>query len=141
MKGSIAAAVAATCIASNVACATTTLPTVDPHIADVRTGGYWKEDGRDGHYRVVLSHGGWEEINTTVLLEWIATGRGEDRESTVAYSNVLFENLLGSVDISTFTAYPSGVRLELSGLLQDGHKYHCRVDLNPGGIYRKARGC
>ena len=47
------------------------LPSIDPHIAFVTTGGFW-ESGRDrGQFRVVVTNQGWEHVSSKVELQWL----------------------------------------------------------------------
>jgi hypothetical protein len=115
---------------------------VDPSISDVRSAGYWTDGDSDGSYRVVLSYGGREEINTTIVLEWVSRG-GEDpaQPPSIAHSAILYGALLGTVEIRSFNSTKSGATLELVGTLQNGDKYHCEVRLVPGGKYSKGPTC
>jgi hypothetical protein len=40
-------------------------------VADMASGGYWKTDGSDGQYRVVVLTGGREHVSSLVYLQWI----------------------------------------------------------------------
>jgi hypothetical protein len=115
-------------------------PTVDPSVFEVRSSGWWKEADHGGTYRVVVRHGGFEHINTSVQLEWLMQANAATNQHVV-HSALLLDTLLGSVTIKSMERTEDGVKLVLGGPMDQGPDYYCEVALQPGGKYTKVAGC
>jgi hypothetical protein len=115
-------------------------PSVDPSVVEVRSVGWWEEAGHGGTYRVVVRHGGFEHINTSVQLEWLIQANPVTNQHVV-HSALLLDTLLGSVTIESMERTDGGVKLVLAGPMDHGPDYHCVVELRPGGNYTKVVGC
>ena len=44
---------------------------VPPEISEVRTAGWWRSEGAEGTYRLILASKGTDKAVTTVHLQWI----------------------------------------------------------------------
>lgn len=84
-----------------VVCPTLAAPedALDPSVAFVTTGGYWpasrKSDAEHGHYRVVVTNGGWEHVSSRVRLEWIL--EDPNSKSTKVLKSVEVKELSGGM--------------------------------------------
>jgi hypothetical protein len=99
-----------------------------------------EEAGHGGTYRVVVRHGGFEHINTSVRLEWLMQADTATKEHVV-HSVLLLDTLLGAVTIESMERTEDGVKLVLAGPMDYGPDYHCVVALRPVGHYTKVVGC
>ena len=41
-------------------------------VQSVQSGGYWQKGDQDGHYRVVVTSGGFEHVISRLFIQWIA---------------------------------------------------------------------
>ena len=53
-----------------------TLPTVDPRVEAVVSGGSWVQGTRRGRYRIIVATEGWEAIRRRAFVQWIEEGGG-----------------------------------------------------------------
>jgi hypothetical protein len=59
------------------------LANIPIEVASVVAGGYWKEGGSDGRYRVVVINEGWEHVHSRVYAQWIRTNQEERSEQVI----------------------------------------------------------
>lgn len=95
---------------------------------------------QDGWYRVVVANFGFEHISSHVRIEWLATP-GEDGEVRVAKKVVLYDVLLGSVDIESMRSDKAKTTVIISGVLRDDSKYRCQLVLRVDGSYSRGATC
>ena len=46
-------------------------PLVDGNVDDVKTFGYWEENGKNGIFRLVITSSGFEHIHNQVYAQWL----------------------------------------------------------------------
>jgi hypothetical protein len=113
---------------------------VDPSITDIRSAGFWEDAGHSGTYRVVVRHFGFEEISSSITLEWVSDSTRES-SAHLNHSVILADALLGAIGIDSLRAMNGGVQLVLIGPLHNGSQYHCVVVMRPDGSIGKGYGC
>jgi len=116
---------------------------VDPSVTSVLAAGYWEHAGKRGTFRVVMSQGGFEHINTTVVAEWLEESSGSTSSPRVRTSRDLLRNHLASFDMPSLKVYPNRVRVTLNGVLTQmpDSKVSCVFDLLGDGTVRVVREC
>ena len=120
-----------------------TPPSVAPSVVSVVTAGHWESGGTHGTYRVLLLRGGFEHVTSRVIAEWIADPTAATREAHVAYSKVLVDNCLCSLDTPQVEPIEGGVRVALSAELSHvpGKSLTCVFELRPKGQLLVLRQC
>ena len=113
---------------------------VDPAISTVRSGGFWESKQHRGHYRVVVAHLGVEHIQSNIRIEWMRDAT-PSTPTLIEKSEVLHESMLGTIDVDSMAWSEKGTEVVLSGPLQDGSQYRCRLLLGIDGSYAKSKGC
>ncbi|MEJ0012600.1 MAG: hypothetical protein WDM94_08230 [Bauldia sp.] len=48
------------------------LKTLPGNVEDVRVGGTWDADGKNGIYRVIVSRSGGDEVTARLFIQWVA---------------------------------------------------------------------
>ena len=112
------------------------LPSIDPHIAFVSTGGFWESGPDRGQFRVVVTNQGWEHSSSKVELQWLL----EDvaARDLRLYKSVEVKELSGglmSVGQPTFT--PEGTVVLHASLKTGESTVFSLTPLQPG-MYRIA---
>ncbi len=49
-------------------------PSFSGRVSEVQTGGYWRVQRAEGHYRLLVVQFGWEHVNCEVFVQWIDLG-------------------------------------------------------------------
>jgi hypothetical protein len=78
------------------------LKTLPGNVEDVRVGGTWDEDGKNGIYRVIISRSGGDTVTARLFVQWVSyddTG-GAKVENTIEIKELAALN----VDIVDFTS-------------------------------------
>jgi hypothetical protein len=116
---------------------------VDPSVTSVVTAGYWELSGKSGTFRVVMSHDGFEHVNTTVVAEWVEESSSPTSSPRVRTSRDLLRNHLASFEVPDLKIYSNRVRVTLKGVptqIPDS-KVSCVFDLLGDGTVRVVREC
>jgi hypothetical protein len=82
------------------------LKTLPGNVEDVRVGGTWDEDGKNGIYRVIISRSGGDTVTARLFVQWVSyddTG-GAKVENTIEIKELAALN----VDIVDFTSESDG---------------------------------
>jgi hypothetical protein len=82
------------------------LKTLPGNVEDVRVGGTWDEDGKNGIYRVIISRSGGDTVTARLFVQWVSyddTG-GARVENTIEIKELAALN----VDIVDFTSESDG---------------------------------
>jgi hypothetical protein len=118
-------------------------PSVDPAISFVTTGGYWKRDGQDGAYRIVVRQSGYEHVSSQVTVQWVARPTSENAQGTILRSLELVAGGFFSFGEPRLTRLSDGVRVSLIGVdtHQPGRKVGCIFELNSAGRKRTIKSC
>ena len=118
-------------------------PVVDPAISFVTTGGYWKDDGQDGVYRIVVRQGGYEHTSSQVTAQWVAGPTSENAQATILRSIELVAGGFFSFGEPRLTRISDGVRMSLTGVdtHQPDRKVGCIFELNSAGRKRTIKSC
>lgn len=84
---------------------------VPGEVYQVRTLGSWREGDRAGTYRVVTLRGGFDRVQTVVMIQWMAQGLDQGVPGVVASRRVELLDDLGPVTVSAVreTAGPNGL--------------------------------
>jgi hypothetical protein len=118
-------------------------PAVDPAISFVTTGGYWRHDGQNGVYRIVVSQAGYEHVSSQVTAEWVSEPTSENARATIAHSIELVAAGFFSLGEPQVTRTADGVRVSLAGVdtHQPARKVTCVFELNSAGRQRTIKAC
>lgn len=73
--------------------------TVPVDVVDVRSLGRWRTDTGSGTFRVVTREGGLERVQTTVAVEWLASGLADATPELVAVREVELLGDLGPIAV------------------------------------------
>jgi hypothetical protein len=82
------------------------LKTLPGNVEDVRVGGTWDEDDKNGIYRVIISRSGGDTVTARLFVQWVSyddTG-GAKVENTIEIKELAALN----VDIVDFTSESDG---------------------------------
>lgn len=88
---------------------------VPGNVYEVRTLGSWREGNRAGAFRLVILRGGFDRLQTVVLVQWMAQALGEDAPEVVDEQRIAILDELGPTAVRTVrsTPEPNGLRLSI----------------------------
>lgn len=73
--------------------------TVPADVVDVRTLGRWRTAGGSGTFRVVTREGGLDRVQTSVAVEWLASGLADATSELVAVREIGLLGDLGPIAV------------------------------------------
>lgn len=78
------------------------LKTLPGNVEDVRVGGTWDEDGKNGIYRIIVSRSGGDAVTARLFIQWVAYN---DTGGATVENTVEIQELADlKVDIVDFTS-------------------------------------
>jgi hypothetical protein len=82
------------------------LKTLPGNVEDVRVGGTWDEDGKNGIYRVIVSRSGGDAVTARLFIQWVAY---DDTGGATVQDTIEIKEMAGlKVDIVDFTSESDG---------------------------------
>jgi hypothetical protein len=84
-------------------------------VYEVRTLGAWRDGNRAGPYRVVTLRGGFDRVQTVVMIQWMEQRLDQQAPSVVAVRRVELLDDLGPITVSAVqaTEAPNGLNLSI----------------------------
>lgn len=88
---------------------------VPGEVYEVRTLGAWRDGSRAGTYRIVTLRGGFDHIQTVVMIQWMEQGLDQGAPSVVAARRVELLDDLGPIAVLAVreTTVPDGLNLSI----------------------------
>jgi hypothetical protein len=88
---------------------------VPGNVHEVRTLGSWRDGNRAGTFRVVTLRGGFDQIQTSLIVQWMEQGLGEEAPDVVASRRVEVLEDLGPIVVLAVreTSVPDGLQLSI----------------------------
>jgi hypothetical protein len=88
---------------------------VPGEVYDIRSLGAWREGRRAGTYRVVTLRGGFDRIQTVVIVQWMEQASGQDVPAVVATRRIELLDELGPITVSAVeqTSAPNELNLAI----------------------------
>ena len=83
-------------------------------VYEVRTLGAWRDGNRAGTYRVVTLRGGYDRVQTVVVVQWMAQELDQEAPSVVAARRVELLDDLGPITVAAVQATEAPNELKVS---------------------------
>lgn len=107
------------------------IPSPDPKITSVISGGHWEDGEEHGSYRVVMWSEGYEHVSSGVLAEWISDPQEAGESPRVVHSRILVAPGLMSLQTLRNAGVEDGFGVILEGTptYESSLRVSCRFDV------------
>lgn len=107
------------------------------YISVVQSGGFWRSGAQEGHYRIVVTSGGFEHIVSHLFIQWVAIegGRGETKVVRTVSVKEFESGHASHIEPRVKFVHGRGLQVSLAITVRDGSREKRAMTVRSDGTY------